>query len=201
MSHIPAVKRNRIILGLSILTPLWLIVTTVDIVLFAPDWYGRGNIISGLVMLLAFMGLTTWVYMTREREAIENVYIEEGTERNELIAKLHKDIDNLTEALKDESPVDREYIPAALRKYVTERDRCTCFYCGNIGTRRHDHRKRTWNIDHLLPISRGGSNAPSNLVLACESCNLSKNNKTAAEFFHYKYWRYISQERQAATKI
>lgn len=196
MFHQSTAKQLFFSIGLAIGLPLWLIVTIADIVLYAPDWYSRGNIITSLVMLLFFVGGLIWAQMTKSRNTMENIYIQEGTERNELIAKLHKDIDNLVEALQDESPTEREYIPAALRKYVTERDRCTCFYCGRVGTRRHDHRKRTWNIDHLLPISRGGSNAPSNLVLSCESCNLSKNNKTAAEFFYYKYWRFIREANQ-----
>ena len=38
----------------------------------------------------------------------------------------------------------------------------------------------TW--DHVVPRSRGGSNAVENLVLACRSCNNLKGNKTLAEF-------------------
>jgi len=32
-------------------------------------------------------------------------------------------------------------------------------------------------IDHVIPLSRGGSNFPDNIVLACLSCNCSKHNK------------------------
>lgn len=33
------------------------------------------------------------------------------------------------------------------------------------------------HIDHVIPVSKGGANWPSNLVPACESCNKSKQTK------------------------
>ena len=41
-----------------------------------------------------------------------------------------------------------------------------------------------FELDHLRPRSRGGSNRISNLVLSCHDCNLAKGNLTAAEFGH-----------------
>jgi 5-methylcytosine-specific restriction endonuclease McrA len=41
-----------------------------------------------------------------------------------------------------------------------------------------------YHIDHIVPLSRGGSNWPTNLALACEPCNLSKHDKLV-----YKEWQ------------
>lgn len=38
----------------------------------------------------------------------------------------------------------------------------------------------TLEIEHIVPISRGGSDDEDNLWLACRSCNLYKSNQTAA---------------------
>lgn len=51
----------------------------------------------------------------------------------------------------------------------------TCFYCGAaVGGKFH--------VDHVVPISRGGSDGPENLVIACPLCNRRKGAKHPAEF-------------------
>lgn len=56
-----------------------------------------------------------------------------------------------------------------------------CAYCGiNL------HHK--YDVDHIHPISRGGSNWPDNLALACETCNASKSDKTPEEWQKVRGW-------------
>ena len=40
-----------------------------------------------------------------------------------------------------------------------------------------------YQVDHIIPLIRGGTNYPQNLCLACVSCNASKGAKTAEEFY------------------
>jgi HNH endonuclease len=61
-----------------------------------------------------------------------------------------------------------------LRESIFLRDNYTCQYCGAYGV--------SLQCDHVIPISRGGSNDESNLVTACKPCNLSKHNKTPEEW-------------------
>lgn len=60
------------------------------------------------------------------------------------------------------------------RARVFERDGHTCRYCGASG--------EPLECDHVLPVSRGGSNRDDNLVAACFTCNRSKHNKTTEEW-------------------
>lgn len=47
-----------------------------------------------------------------------------------------------------------------------------CAYCGGP----YEH------LDHVVPLSRGGRNVPSNIRPACAKCNLSKGSKTLREW-------------------
>ncbi len=49
-----------------------------------------------------------------------------------------------------------------------------CFYCKEELDKYH--------VDHMWPLSRGGSNTWENIAIACPTCNLSKGTKTAEEF-------------------
>lgn len=50
-----------------------------------------------------------------------------------------------------------------------------CYYCAcDIGAGYH--------VEHKIPLSRGGTNYPDNLALACPACNLKKGAQTAEEF-------------------
>ena len=41
-------------------------------------------------------------------------------------------------------------------------------------------------LDHVIPLSRGGSHTIDNFAISCKSCNCSKGNKTLDEFIAYK---------------
>jgi 5-methylcytosine-specific restriction endonuclease McrA len=42
--------------------------------------------------------------------------------------------------------------------------------------------KGSYHVDHLIALACGGSNAPSNIVIACPTCNLKKNKKDPLSF-------------------
>ena len=41
-------------------------------------------------------------------------------------------------------------------------------------------------LDHKIPVSRGGDSWPSNLAWACTTCNRDKHNKTVQEFVEWR---------------
>lgn len=51
-----------------------------------------------------------------------------------------------------------------------------CFYCG-----RHLKPNAT-TLDHIVPVSRGGTHHPQNLALACPLCNAAKRERTLLEW-------------------
>ncbi|ELS32926.1 MULTISPECIES: HNH endonuclease [Pseudanabaena] len=63
-------------------------------------------------------------------------------------------------------------VPPVARREVLRRDNHTCQYCGS-------NKKLT--IDHVIPRAKGGLNTWENVVIACESCNHRKGNRTPQE--------------------
>lgn len=48
-------------------------------------------------------------------------------------------------------------------------------------------KKNNFHVDHIIPLSKGGSNWPDNLQLLCVFCNCSKNNLLPFEWAKKKY--------------
>ena len=78
------------------------------------------------------------------------------------------------EALKIQNPTGhmlqerhaRAAIPSSVRQEVWRRDGGVCVKCGS---------RRNLEYDHIVPVSKGGSNTVRNIELLCEACNRSKS--------------------------
>ena len=72
---------------------------------------------------------------------------------------------------------------------VFERAGWCCEICGKATPKEHvGTREGSWSpdapqLDHIIPISRGGPHLYSNVQCACRACNLSKKNKMKIEQF------------------
>jgi 5-methylcytosine-specific restriction endonuclease McrA len=70
--------------------------------------------------------------------------------------------------------VKRPYPRVRLSKReIFRRDHYTCQYCGS--------QVKHLTLDHVLPRHRGGEYSWSNLVTACQKCNLRKGGRTIEE--------------------
>lgn len=59
-----------------------------------------------------------------------------------------------------------------------------CGRCAYCGITLHGE----YHVDHIIPLSRNGTNWPDNLALACQLCNLSKNNHLLHEWEAIRGW-------------
>ncbi|MBE9116051.1 HNH endonuclease [Lusitaniella coriacea LEGE 07157] len=72
--------------------------------------------------------------------------------------------------------MSRRKIPTAIQEQVRQRAKELCEYC---------HASERWqyvrfNIEHIIPRDRGGTDDLENLALACFHCNRRKSNKISA---------------------
>ena len=61
-----------------------------------------------------------------------------------------------------------------IRNYLLEKHHHKCFYC--------DKEVSAFEVEHMIPKARNGSNRIDNLTLSCHDCNQKKGTLTAEEF-------------------
>ncbi|VXD25625.1 hypothetical protein PL8927_900023 [Planktothrix serta PCC 8927] len=70
---------------------------------------------------------------------------------------------------------ERESISKSIRFEIFKRDKFTCQYCGKKAPNVILH------LDHINPVSKGGTNDLLNLITSCIDCNLGKSDRTLAD--------------------
>ena len=77
-------------------------------------------------------------------------------------------------AMIDITTAQKEEI-AEIYRIAREEPRVRCYLCGDLIPLGERH------VDHIVPVSKGGSSRPSNLAVTCAKCNLEKSAKTPEE--------------------
>ena len=83
----------------------------------------------------------------------------------------------------------RPYSPNLHTEYIHIKERLNnrCAYCASYLTLELEH------IEHIVPLSAGGTHTPDNIVCSCARCNLSKNARPMEEW--YREQPFFSEER------
>jgi hypothetical protein len=71
----------------------------------------------------------------------------------------------------------RALMTVRLRTEIKERDRYTCLQCG-VSVAAEPH--LLLEVDHIMPVSKGGLSTPENLQTLCWRCNRTKGAKVVA---------------------
>ena len=71
----------------------------------------------------------------------------------------------------------RTLMTKKMREFIKKRDNYTCCICGNST---HEEPNLLLEIDHIIPVSKGGCTVEDNLQTLCWKCNRSKSDKIIA---------------------
>ena len=96
---------------------------------------------------------------------------------------------SFTENQRAVRPTIRATFSKAERTAISRSQRYRCMYCGVRLT------SDNLQIDHMDPVSRGGSNDDDNLQALCRRCNIRKGNHTDDEF-RERYWDLVGGFKQ-----
>jgi 5-methylcytosine-specific restriction endonuclease McrA len=92
------------------------------------------------------------------------------------VDNLERFVGYLSELVKFRKSVagQRALMTQALRKFIKERDDYTCQECGISS---YSERNLLLEIDHIIPLAKGGITSEDNLQTLCWKCNRSKGAK------------------------
>lgn len=116
----------------------------------------------------------------KQRDYVRYPYIDEVSDRTfsmpySSIVKRQKALEKIgyeTTIRKYKMSNQRKLMTKKLREEIMERDNYTCQICGKYMPDRIG-----LQIDHIVPVSKGGKTVPSNLRVLCSRCNGHKGNR------------------------
>jgi len=113
-----------------------------------------------------------WADANRERKReLERrgyaAHLEERRAKNRLYSLTHRGVRNATQAKRRARQLGAVHEPYD-RDRIYERDEGRCHICG--GPVPQD----AFHIDHIVPLSRGGADTPTNVAVAHSTCNHRK---------------------------
>jgi HNH endonuclease len=118
-------------------------------------------------------GIRDYARRIRELRDEEGMQIRSHVDRHDL-----KPGEYVLESLYREPAIARSISPQ-LRMQILERNGFTCRLCGATASDPdpyNPNRKVRLHVDHVIPISQGGTDDPSNLRTTCSTCNQGRSN-------------------------
>lgn len=109
---------------------------------------------------------------------------------NEIIVHLPSQIPACIELIQNDAALSLErpekdnadyYSDPERRLMILERDHRKCVYC------LVEVSEESYHLDHIIPVSKGGTNIKFNLVTSCEACNQRKQDEEVINFLQSNY--------------
>lgn len=141
----------------------------------------QGNILTPSNVKRRSTGLleNNCISVNRQRGGANEIVVHLPSEIKACRELIEKD---QTTSLGEEEPDTADYYSDPERRLmVLDRDNRKCVYC------LIDVSEDSYFLDHITPVSKGGTNKKFNLVTSCEGCNQRKQDDDAIYFLLLNY--------------
>lgn len=112
----------------------------------------------------------------KQRHEYKEMHRKELSEKTKEYKKLNPEIvNNYTAKRKSKKRLNGVFLVS--KKELKKIYSSNCFYCGS---------NKSIQMDHVIPISKGGRHSIGNIIPACAKCNLDKRDKYLIEWKYQK---------------
>jgi len=126
----------------------------------------EGLIIRGIIIKFNYFPKRSIIIKSKEKNPIK-IFVEDIFLNSIVPVDFSSD-----SGKKIKNKITRTGIPPKLRWAVLKRDKYVCQYCGACGP------DVEIEVDHEIPVSKGGKTELSNLKTSCIECNRGKSDST-----------------------
>ena len=111
-------------------------------------------------------------YSSKKGKVRKNIYKSYNSKQFLDILNEYRKIQDEKKINEINSRIERAKMSVSMRYDVFKRDNFTCSICG-----RSKKTGATLEVDHVIPVSKGGKTTMDNLQTLCDRCNRGKSNK------------------------
>ena len=125
--------------------------------------------ISESLLIICLLILVVLRYQKLDRHTLKTL---PSILKNNQIYKLYKTIDDLFSRFQLSDSVtpsikSNRKLSQAMKKMVAAQQKWICGYCGQV-------LKASFEVDHVIPLFKGGTNQRNNLLAVCRNCHGEK---------------------------
>lgn len=125
--------------------------------------------VSGAIIIIVVLCIVLFLIRNRRRYLLTKQNEERHLREMHQIRTVETEENWIGET--DENFIEEEqptrHISSEVKREIWRRDQGKCVKCGS---------QRRLEYDHIIPVSKGGSNTARNIQLLCEECNRKKSN-------------------------
>lgn len=121
-----------------------------------------------------------WIYLKNfSKHQHQNPSVIRGAERALSLVPDHiiKKIQGIDSTIKKKEVYKREHVGNAIKRKIFARDKNKCVECGAT----EDDENVTLEVDHIIPVHKGGDNKENNLQILCRPCNQRKSGQSVTD--------------------
>lgn len=116
------------------------------------------------------------IALRNDAEWVQTEFKRIGATRKRLRKKITQQNKRASEKYNRQNNLTVKDVYEIIRHNIADNGIVSCIYCDKTLD------NRNWTLEHIIPLSKGGSHTIRNIAIACRTCNQDKGSMSFEEF-------------------